>query len=224
MVSFQSLPSIKPEVRSKLHSKNLSAEDLINAVLNGYSAFTATSAMHPTTFPGNAAWAYTVEGLRINLVPKGWDSQDRCNQPQVVSPDGQIVITVSSGCPNTGNAVLEPQTRGPKGSETTRGIANNLQTDMFPNEKEAEIAKLFESENSSKEYWILLFYYDFAQKELRLELSRPIKMGVNGKVDGWADRVIIPALPLDGDYATEQPVPRFDDDQAHDVSIPISER
>lgn len=44
--------------------------------------------------------------------------------------------------------------------------------------------------------WILLIYRDKDNFEVRCELSRPINMAREGYVDGWAERIILTAVPF----------------------------
>lgn len=45
--------------------------------------------------------------------------------------------------------------------------------------------------------WILLVHR--ARGEVRCELSLPTSMGVDGRVDGWRERIILGAIPTDPD-------------------------
>jgi hypothetical protein len=42
-------------------------------------------------------------------------------------------------------------------------------------------------------------YRDEVRGELRYELSCPSRMGVDGYVDGWVERIIFPTVPFDTD-------------------------
>ena len=50
--------------------------------------------------------------------------------------------------------------------------------------------------------WLLLTYRDTSAREVRCELSRPVNIGIDGRVDGWAERIILGSIPFDSDEFT----------------------
>jgi hypothetical protein len=72
-------------------------------------------------------------------------------------------------------------------------VANQRQL-VFP-----EMLPPVESLNApGRATWLLLVYRDVDAREMRCELSRPISMDSDGRVDGWAERIILNSRPFDG--------------------------
>jgi hypothetical protein len=44
--------------------------------------------------------------------------------------------------------------------------------------------------------WILLFFADLKNDEVRIELSLPVGMDDNGQVTAWDERLILPPVPV----------------------------
>jgi len=51
--------------------------------------------------------------------------------------------------------------------------------------------------------WVLLFHSD--GKEIRAELSLPNSIGDDGHINGWRERIILGAQPLDDEIAPAAP-------------------
>ena len=43
-------------------------------------------------------------------------------------------------------------------------------------------------------------------REVRCELSRPVCMNDEGRVDGWDERIVLTPFPFDGDLVDASPV------------------
>ncbi|WP_143512565.1 hypothetical protein [Vreelandella utahensis] len=216
--SFPQQNSIEPA----LARLGLTLQELESVPQAAYRAFSATSELHPLTFPGSAAWSDAVQALRAQLLTKGWEPKDVNNQPRVISDDQQFAITVSSGNPDTGIRFRCPQTRGVKGTQTRLGIATNAQSDLFETEKADQIRRELESTGERSEFWILLFYIDFSTKEIRWELSRPINIALNGKINDWAERIIMPPMAFETPEGATNPPIFYNGEASYDVNIPIT--
>src|SRR5206468_224233 len=60
--------------------------------------------------------------------------------------------------------------------------------------------------------WLFLMHRDLATRLLRIELSRPISMNKDGRVDEWAERIILDSIQfgdepqtLNNDNANQSP-------------------
>jgi hypothetical protein len=53
--------------------------------------------------------------------------------------------------------------------------------------------------------WLLLMHFDPIAREVRSELSRPVSMDQDQRVDGWDERIILRSIPLDGDLVRVSP-------------------
>ncbi|WP_080724471.1 hypothetical protein, partial [Pseudomonas monteilii] len=147
---------------------------------------------------------------------KGWRIENPGNQPRVVSPDGKHAITVICGDEHTGNHARTPMTRNKKGRQTSQGVSYNVrQTELFPVSRE-ELHRY--SPHSDQTLWILLFYVDKEAGEVRYELSRPINIAENEKVDDWKPRFIMPSLQLGDNIDPQGPEP------SSDIDIPVIPR
>lgn len=162
-----------------------------DVVMEGVHARTAGTSHHPKTYPGYAQWGETVRALRDKCVPLGWFPTDDNNFPLCVHDERKISIAVQTGDRETGTSAT-PSNRAPKGASTEEAIAvNQRQLSLFDG-----IPMLpGRDDESLHSMWILL--YHVAQNEVRFELSLPMQM-VGGKIRSWKERIIFPAIPLDG--------------------------
>jgi len=153
--------------------------------------------------------------LREHLVAIGWDRNNEKGLPTVVNPTSSIAICVSSGDDNTGDVTKIPSTKYQKGPCTAYFVASNAQTELFP-ELRAPVRP--SHDGSAISTWALLFYTDI--REIRSELSLPVFMDGSGQISGWKERIILPAIPLDGDKYKKTIEPDF----GPDVDIDIRRR
>ncbi|MGE1152108.1 hypothetical protein [Pseudomonas viridiflava] len=196
----------------------ISESDLRATVMDCYRSFVSAGPLHPKGSGGTLAWIHGIRALRAVLIPKGWTSDDPRNQPRVVSPDGKHAITVICGDENTGNPNRIPLTRNKRGSQTTNSVYYNArQQDLFPVSRE-ELQRFNPSETPQQTLWILLFHVDVPNRAVHFELSRPINMGENEKVDDWAPRFIMPPLQLN------EPNPLQGPTLGPDLDIPVTPR
>ena len=52
-------------------------------------------------------------------------------------------------------------------------------------------------DEEGKQTWVLMHHTDIARGEIRVELSRPSGIGKDGKINGWAERIILTSIPFD---------------------------
>jgi hypothetical protein len=120
------------------------------------------------------------------------------NLPLTVNRATELAITASSGDEFTGIEDAAPRTRNPKGVTTRQKVnANAAQLGLFSDMTDS--AEEFLEEVKKWNTWLLLSYRDHAARVVRCELSRPVGIGVDGRVDGWYERIILGAVPFDGD-------------------------
>jgi hypothetical protein len=184
------------EIDARLQSLGLDRPLLLEAARRGLAAFAACTPHHPRNFPALASWAETMRGLRDQLavIPYRWSSVEENGQPQVHNPGGTIALTVAGGDKNTGKlGEAEPRTSSSKGYTTSRAMARNAF--LFPEMEQDEQEKLDRARN--RQTWFLLVHRDVAAGELRCELSMPISMSEDRHVDGWRERILLPATSFD---------------------------
>jgi hypothetical protein len=199
---------VQPEdVEKALTKLGLTRAPLLDAVKAGWLARETCTANDPPFFAGIFHWARTVRVLRERLIPLGWTRSDEGNFCTVVEPAEQFAIAVASGCEKTGQATAEiPTTKRRRGPSTFDAVQTNAQLYLF-----SDFAPEVKMEATCAT-WVLLFYHD--QKEIRAELSLPNSIGVDGHIDGWRERIILDAQPLDDETPR---VPDFGPDPTIDV-------
>lgn len=189
------------EVQARLFELGLSSELLRTAVLAGELGRSFCTANDPPAFAGITGWAVTVRALREELVPLGWRKNDGGNYSRVISPES-VAIVVATGDENTGVVGANPKTKAIKGPATVRAIeANVAQVELFPEFAEAEVS--VEVEDASLVTWVLLIHR--AEGETRCELSMPLQMGLDGRIEHWAERLILLPIGLDDSSAVGGP-------------------
>lgn len=170
--------------------------------------------------PGFLMWTRTTRRLREQLTPapRSWRAIDLNQLPMVINADRSIGIVVSSGDVFTGLHVpgQPPKTRYPKGAMTAAVVERNEQLALFdvPDEPESDAPK--PGEYDALVTWVLLWYRDARKREIRGELSRPEKVGDNGKIDQWGDRILLPPIPLGGEVKIEE------GDEPDDVDVDVT--
>jgi hypothetical protein len=208
-----------PDAARRLAELGLEPEILTEAVQRGQAEWASCTANHPRFFPGIAAWAETVRALRELLLPHGWQRSDEGNLPFTVNEAGQLALSVATSDGSTGRATGSPCTNGSKGPKTRGAIdVNRLQYQLFEN---IELLPQDMEAIKARTTWFLLIHRDLDSREVRSELSRPINMNVEGRVDGWAERVILGTIPFDGDMID---MGGENGPQSPDIIVPIKRR
>jgi hypothetical protein len=186
------------DVEMRLEKLGLDTEILKQAVNLGLLARLECTENDPSSFPGICSWAASVRSLREQLIPRGWERLNDRNLPLTVNRSLGIAITASSGDDCTGIEGLFPRTRNPKGVTTQQKVKSNAEqlglftdTTDTPEELIAEVKKW--------NTWLLLSYRDVANRKIRCELSCPIGLGPDGRVDEWSERIILEDILFDGD-------------------------
>ncbi len=99
-----------------------------------------------------------------------------------------------TGNEDTGRKDKDPLTASAKGPRTISAIVANQNLPLFP-----EMLPSAESlKATGRATWLLLVYRDSDAREMRCELSRPIGMDSEDRVDGWAERIILSPRTFDG--------------------------
>lgn len=185
------------EVQSRLAELGLDPEALAQVVRRGYVAFTMCTVNDPPLFPGFSAWAQTVRALREYLVPQGWRRCDENNYSLVISPTEDMAIAVATGDDGTGRIDAVPTTKSSKGPSTADAVvANQAQLTLeFEVPEESAVDELADEEVEDRMTWLLLVHR--ADGELRSELSLPLSMGTDGRIESWQERIVLGAIPTD---------------------------
>lgn len=206
------------EVSHRLEALGIDRDTLIDVVRQGHHVFISASPNDPPLAPGFTAWARMVRALREHLLPKGWTRSDENNYSVVISPNGELVIAVATGDENTGDANGSPTTKSSKGPSTVEAVVTNQQQltlAFFP--PIPAPARPIEA-GKERMTWILLVHRGVG--EVRCELSLPMSMGTDGRIDAWRERILIGAIPTDPDTIDIFPQPN----DLPDISIDIKRR
>ena len=108
-----------------------------------------------------------------------------------MNADETLAICVNTGNEDTGIQDGSPCTRSTKGPQTRQAILENLgQLRLFP---ATDVIR------EGRTVWILLIHRDMRAREVRAELSQPISISDEGKVDRWKERIILSSTPFDDD-------------------------
>lgn len=184
------------DVQSRLAELGLDADALAQVIKRGYVAFTLCTPNDPPLYPGFAAWAQTVRALREYLVPEGWDRCDENNYSLVINPAGTMAIAVATGDDGTGRVEAMPTTKSSKGPSTAEAVIANqaqLTFDFYVPETAApadgDVAR------DERITWMLLVHRGTG--EVRSELSLPMSMGADGRIESWQERIILGSMPTD---------------------------
>ena len=177
--------------------ETLSQELLLEANMRGYEARLEVTAAHPPTAAGTLHWHEFVGALRTELMRKDWIKRDHKNCPFIISPDKYTSILVMTGDADTGVVDGYPTNQADKGTVLNEAVIENSNYDLFEN---AALRKLNKSD-SGTQLWVLLYHVERTTsgevKKIRTELSLPSAFHKK-KIVGWAERIILRTVELDG--------------------------
>jgi hypothetical protein len=156
--------------------------------------------LDPPNMQGMARYSRTVRLLRERLVPLGWSYDNPRNLARTVSPDGRIAIITTLGDSATGVPHVMPSTRYEKGVATVEAVSRNFLQLTLPIDLGDEEPIDADAEGTTT--WVLL--YNVTESEIRCELSLPDSM-VEGYIDTWTERLILPPIPLDAGPQLAEP-------------------
>ncbi len=214
------------EVTDKLATMRLTVKILSDAILAGEAARDMCTANDPKTAGGYDAWARATKSLREQLTTHDWKRSDEGGLPVVVSPSGDLAVTVATGDQNTGWTVdgntglpVSPRTKYAKGATTIALVTRNrMQPDFWePDQEQVKVS------DPTRKTWFLLRIRD--GESVRAELSLPAEIGDDGHVEEWLDRIILPPISLKpGSGILEQPSPDSGDERGIEIDVPVRRR
>jgi len=197
----------------RLAELGLDVETLHHAVRAGVTARATRTGLAPRNAAGTDLYSYTVEELRLLLVPAGWTADFAGGQERTVSPDGLTSIVFSTGVGDVGDPGPDarPRTAYAKGPLMREAVTENL---GFVQE---ELPIGLQPRGKGRRLcWVLLVKVEPGLA--RLELSVPDGMR-DGVVVSWAERIPLPPLPL-GDLADPDEGPAQEPAEL-DVDVPV---
>jgi len=177
-----------------------------DSVREGTALALACTLNDPKGFAALSAWAKITRALRERTVPDRAKRTEVEGQAATLFKDAGISIIVAAGNEYTGrNTEFDPATRGNKGVVTKGALFDPGATLADDNE---EFAKFLSEaskrvyENSVQAYagtttYILLYYIDADNGEIRFELSRPSLNGLrDGVIRTWVERILFPPIEI----------------------------
>jgi hypothetical protein len=193
-------PTDKPK---RLAELGLTEELLLRAVRYGQQfGFDCTDNDAPSAI-GILIWDKTIRPLREDLIPLGWTRNNARNYATVVNPTKAFAIATAGGDARTGRRNETPTTRAEKGPATRDAILRNqLSFAMIAKDQ----AEKWPDPSLCIETWILLYYVDESDEEIRAELSLPWEMSVEGQVASWRERIILNATPTNRTTTLPEPL------------------
>lgn len=183
---------------ARLLDLDLTAAELQQVVLVGYTAAADCTDHEPRTFVGMMPWGRGLGHLRDLTAPRGWRADRIDNYETAAHASNSHCVAICSGSPDTGHVRGMPRSRNPKGKMTQRMVERNAQlslghgNDVFAGTGEPVV------EDEDRETWLLLHYYDREKEEIRLELSCPSEM-TGKQITDWRERIIIEPVSFTGE-------------------------
>lgn len=181
----------------RLAELGLTEEVLLQSVTIAQGFAARCTDNHPRIYAGLVMWAETLKAARDLLRPLGWHKQETGTYERFINEAGTVGIAVASGTEGVGIAYLTPSNKSPKGRNTVEAVETNCTMDLFPDLPAVKIG----DEEADCETWVLLHYFDARSGERRVELSRPREIAKDGRISRWFERIILPPLSLDNDFA-----------------------
>lgn len=210
------------DVDARLQQLGLSKAMLMDALSLGVQGRVNCSHLHPATYPGQAQWADTVLGLRLQVCPANWTAESHQNLPVTIAPDESFGIVVYTGDKDTGRRNGYPSNKTSKGLKTQQAVLrNNLTQEMFP--ETLPIPKA--PPKDVLQTWVLLYHLDASDQQhpvLRAELSFPSLFDKElGKIVDWEERIILDEIDLSDDPSSISINPFDDEPPEVSLDIPV---
>lgn len=182
------------DVDQRLAYFGLTKEPFATAAAENLAAYRSCTPNHPPTAPGFYGWSEANRSLREGLTYDNWTRKNETNLPLVINESGTMAITATSGDADTGITEGFPCTRSPKGPRIADAVRTNQRRFDFMEDRTAIVESM---KVAGRDTWLFLIYRDIVRGELRYELSHPNRMGEDGYVEGWIERIVFPPVPFD---------------------------
>jgi hypothetical protein len=206
------------DVGIQLAELGLAVEPLSVIVQAGYHSYNTRTSNDAPNAGGFYQWNDTLRALREYCVRNGWRRNDDKGFPTVVSAERTIALCVSSGNENTGIAAAPLGTKNSKGPCTQHLVEDNrIALFEFPSDPRPVRLSRGAHKGRAIPTWALLFYN--AADEIRSEVSLPVFFA-DARIQRWATRIILPAIPREPDDHRRI----IDPDFGPDIDIDIRRR
>lgn len=194
----------------RLAELGLTKDGIHASITVGDSARQRVTGRHyPRNYAGFAMWAETLAELRRQLIKvrQGWRIGYSGNYETVFSQERNFAIAVVGGDKFTGiQGTRDPRLTRKRGKRTTERLDRNrvlgqLELGLELPDNSDELAP-----DEACETWFLVVHP--LEDEVRIELSLPKKVGDDGLVGEWTERILIDPIAVSGAVA---PIESFDD-------------
>jgi hypothetical protein len=210
-----------PSVAERLKALGLNESLLLEAAGIGLAAWASCTPHHPKSMPGYMAWGETVKALHDRLVRLKWTISEEGNLSIVINPAKTVAIAVSTGDSATGSIIKDPRTKSRKGPRTKSKVVTNYhQLSLWPTEIGAPVSLAAALAKSQSTWWFLL-HRSMATETLHCELSRPVTVAPDGRIDGWDDRIVLSSIPFGENLATVTNEPHNNGPMGGDATVEV---
>lgn len=180
------------EISARLAQLRVTETALREAIYQGHLQRTRLTLNHPSIYHGLNMWGEVVKALRDQLRSMDWVRKDVGSFALTVHDELGLAVTVASGDEATGNPQAHPTNRSKKGRHTVDAIEANRQLELFE-----QLPPEIQGKEGGDQTWVLMHHTDVHKKEIRVELSRPLDIGKDGKITAWAERIILDSISFD---------------------------
>lgn len=192
------------EAGEYLAKRDIDANRLAAALTEGLAQRQNCQIYHPVTAPGYYQWAETNRAIREFHCKTGrWKMANTDNRPLLVHANHLTKFVAAAGNAATGIRDAIPDVARRKGAATIGSVnaSNQLQINLglFSPTLPSPDAR----HTPPPGEWLLLYFYDEENRELRSEFSRPAALSHDGEVEAWDVRVLL--KPIHPDFAMAQP-------------------
>jgi hypothetical protein len=211
------------DVKDQLSALNLTSDLLTEPVKRGQAARNNATENDPSNAAGTMAFFATVRASRELLIPLGWEKREIRNLSLISNPKTSVSIVVATGDNNVGIKEAIPKTKNPKGKQAELYISTNrdiFSDDIFSNDDFTEQ----NIDTSEFQTWVLMYYLDVKENQIRLELSLPTDQNIRGQINSWKERVILEPILLDGIPPLNFNSLSLDFNNLQDFDIPVKRR
>lgn len=202
---------VGPEAEARLLELGLSLEIVSESVIYGQMQRDGCSSLDPPTFAGTTAWAATIRAFRAKVTTDlKWTTSNTANFCTAISPDGEWAVAISTGNSGTGVEGRESNFKHGRGTRTRQAVERTQISlfDLMFNEIPSVVLS---------KTWILLIARN--RDYVFCEMKLPRLLDSDGRVEAWAERIIIPTIKL-GDTPKESVKP----DSGNEIVIDVTRR
>lgn len=190
VIQMAAITHVESAATDRLTKLGLTVEMIERVVRRADAEASTCTELDPPIVAGLLRWGRMNRYLREELVPLGWGFDNPRNLARTIHPNGLFAIIVATGDELTGLPADLPATKHVRGEATTHAVqANHVQLAFDFGDY------LFALDPTQAMLtWILLFHAN--SDGFRAELSLPTAI-VEGRIIGWAERIILPVFPRD---------------------------